>query len=123
MPFLILQPLVENALRHGVARREGTGPGKVEVIAQPDGAWLHLEVWDNGPGPGKEPGADGGIGLGNVRARLAELYGDEGTLVVGPAPGGGTLARVTVPRRTPPPAAAFLSRRVPAVPLGPARRG
>ncbi len=98
VPFLILQPLVENALRHGVARREGAGPGKVEVIAAPDGARVRLEVWDNGPGPGRGAGQNGGIGLENVRARLEELYGDRGNLSVGPAPGGGTVARVTLPR-------------------------
>ncbi len=105
VPFLTLQPLVENALRHGVAQRTGDGPGKVEVIARREGETLRLEVWDNGPGPAGGTGvgittqseAHTGLGLANVRARLRELYGERGHLTIEPAPGGGTLATVTLP--------------------------
>ena len=98
VPFLILQPLVENALRHGIAKRSADGPGVVEVIARRDGTQLRLEVRDNGPSlsPGDLPAAGRGVGLANVRARLRELYGERGELRV---EGGaaGTVANVALP--------------------------
>jgi two-component system LytT family sensor kinase len=71
VPAMILLPLVENAVRHGVAAR--TGPGEVGVRARREGTALRVEVWDDGPGlasPARE-----GIGLTNTRARLVQLYG------------------------------------------------
>jgi signal transduction histidine kinase len=94
VPFLILQPLVENALRHGIAQRTGNGPGKLAVVAEREGESLRLEVWDNGPGAA---GGRDGVGLTNVKARLRELYAGRGGLTIAPAPGGGTVARVTIP--------------------------
>jgi two-component system, LytTR family, sensor kinase len=101
VPFLVLQPLVENALRHGIGRRTATGPGHLTVTARVDEpARLRLEVRDDGPGPESllpaRPGRPG-LGLTNVRARLRELYGERADLQVGPAPGGGTLASITLP--------------------------
>ena len=101
VPFLILQPLVENALRHGVAQRSAPGPGHVEVIARCEGELVRLEVHDNGPGIGqREPRSDPprGVGIANVRARLRELYGDRGGLAIKAGPEGGTIATVTLPR-------------------------
>lgn len=99
VPFLILQPLVENALRHGVDKRTAKGPGRIEVSARREDGRLRLDVRDNGPGPAANGGgtARPGLGLANVRARLRELYGDRGELLVGPASGGGTQATVLVP--------------------------
>jgi hypothetical protein len=94
VPFLILQPLVENALRHGISRK--TGPGRIVVTGERAGPMLRLSVGDDGPGLGDQSGP-AGVGLANVRSRLAELYGNLGTLELGLAPGGGTLAVVMLP--------------------------
>jgi two-component system LytT family sensor kinase len=103
VPFLVLQPLVENALRHGVARRVDEGPGVVEVVARRDDASLRLEVRDNGPGPaaangsGDRRGTGSHVGLASVRARLGALYGDRGTLELAGAQGGGMVATIRLP--------------------------
>ena len=72
VPHLILHPLVENALRHGVARR--SGKGTLRVSARRCGDAVEIQVWDNGPGfsaDTREPG----LGLANTRSRLDLLYG------------------------------------------------
>ncbi len=96
VPALALQPLVENAIRHGIAGlRAG---GAVIVQARRDGDRLVLDVDDNGPGP--LPGdAPPGIGLANSRARLAVLYGPDASLTLEPRPSGGARARVVIPYR------------------------
>ena len=75
VPNLILQPLVENAIKHGIAARPGSG--RVEVHARRDADTLHLLVRDDGPGPDASapprPG-EGGVGLRNTRDRLELLY-------------------------------------------------
>ena len=74
VPRLILQPLVENAIKHGVAPR--TGPGTIRIAARRDGDVLRLEVRDNGAGMGSGlRAAHKGIGLSNTRARLECFYG------------------------------------------------
>jgi hypothetical protein len=97
VPALLVQPLVENALEHGLATARG---GHVRVAARRDGDSLVLEVSDDGPGfrdvPG--PGADG-VGLANTRERLTLLYGPRGTLDCGERPGGGGLVRIRLPWR------------------------
>jgi signal transduction histidine kinase len=96
VPSLILQPLVENAVRHGVSAL-GTA-GLVEVTATRDGETLTLTVRDDGPGFGAASASPGaGTGLRNARARIAELYGDAGSLTTAQAPGGGALVTVTIP--------------------------
>lgn len=107
VPELILQPLVENALRHGVARRSEAGT--IEVSARASEGDLVLSVQDDGPGyyPGYYPQNNGpengeaGVGLANTRARLATLFGDAGRLELLPAPSGGTLATIRFPLRRP----------------------
>ncbi len=79
VPYLILQPLVENAIRHGIAER--AGPGRITVRAQAEGQTLRLEVEDNGVGGGAASPSPG-VGLSNIRARLEYLYGAEGRLSV-----------------------------------------
>ncbi|WP_158079917.1 sensor histidine kinase [Archangium sp. Cb G35] len=95
VPALVLQPLVENALRHGVAR--GAAGGCIRVRATREEDRLLLEVRDNGPGLGRggEPGT--GIGLANTRARLRQLYGEESSLTLTDMEGGGVCARVVLP--------------------------
>jgi two-component system LytT family sensor kinase len=93
IPHMALQPLVENAIRHGVSRRSTSGAIAIRALRQ--GESLVLEVQDDGPGFTQQ-GAPGGMGLGlaNTRARLKQLYGDGAELRTGNAPEGG--ARVTL---------------------------
>jgi two-component system LytT family sensor kinase len=73
VPCLILQPIVENAVRHGVARLDG--PGLVKISARQEGADLLLCILDNGPGISPEAGGREGIGVANTRERLEKHYG------------------------------------------------
>jgi two-component sensor histidine kinase len=99
VPNLILQPLVENAMKHGVDR--AGGHGTIEVLAQRSGDDLVLTVRDTGPSDGSAPPSDStGIGLQLTRDRLVELYGTEQRLELTPAPGGGMSARVVLPYHT-----------------------
>jgi signal transduction histidine kinase len=95
LPPLLLQPLVENALRHGIARR--LAPGTLRVEARIEGRQLRLEVHDDGTGGSAASGF--GIGLGTTRQRLQALYGEAAALELAPAPGGGTIARLHLPLR------------------------
>ena len=100
VPSMILQPLVENAIKHGIARRRGAG--RVEVRSRRAADTLELAVRDDGPGFGGAPHGGGtGVGLVNTRARLEQLYGADGfEMYRGDAPGGGALVRITFPFRT-----------------------
>src|SRR5262249_39354138 len=93
VPQFLLQPLVENALEHGIARRAGAG--RVTVTAERKAHEVWLSVTDDGPSPPTHAFEDG-VGLGNTRKRLAELYGTRQRLVVSPVGGGATGTRVTV---------------------------
>jgi signal transduction histidine kinase len=93
VPRLILQPLVENAIRHGITPRAGNG--RVNVIARREGTRLSIRVEDDGIGLAASPGT--GIGLGNTRARLGQLYRDAATLRIARAANGGTVVAVEVP--------------------------
>ena len=95
VPHLILQPLVENAIRHGVEARAAAGRVRVEVT-RADGM-LRLRVGDDGPGP-KENGRRG-VGLANTRERLAHLYGDRQRFELAAGADGGAVATVEVPLR------------------------
>ena len=87
VPSLILQPLVENAVRHGISSRpEG---GRIALSARVDGGQLLLSVADDGPGGGG--GSSFGLGMGTVHRRLAALYGDRASLVSEHGPGGFTV--------------------------------
>jgi two-component system LytT family sensor kinase len=100
VPPLLLQPLVENALKHGLEPREG--PGRLEIVARVEGGTLHLEVRDDGVGLGAAAGTRTGIGLRNTRDRLGQIYGGAAALHVRPRPDGGVVAAVTVPAGTAP---------------------
>lgn len=104
VPFLVLQPLVENAYEHGLAGREAGG--RVRIGAARVGDMLQLVVEDDGAGFDVEAGlitgqesanAGSGIGLRNTRERLAQLYGASASLVLERPPRGGTRALVTLP--------------------------
>ncbi|HKO15299.1 MAG TPA: histidine kinase [Gemmatimonadaceae bacterium] len=94
MPALLLQPLVENAFRHGFG--EGTRAGRVSVDVARDGDLLRCEVTDNGRGFPLD-GVREGVGLSNTRARLQHLHGDRHSCEVHAAPGGGTRVRLSFP--------------------------
>jgi two-component system, LytTR family, sensor kinase len=94
VPNLILQPLVENALRHGL--QDKPGAGILRVSTRRDGEQLQLRVDDDGLGLPPQ-GAPEGIGLGNTRSRLRMLFGDSARLELTPLAGGGTRAEVRLP--------------------------
>jgi len=97
VPNLILQPLVENAIRHGIAPR--VQPGVVEIRAWQDGGSLRIEVCDDGPGLRPGNGREG-LGLANTRARLAALYGQRQQFELKPRAAGGVCAALSIPFRT-----------------------
>jgi sensor histidine kinase YesM len=101
VPSLVLQPLVENAIRHGVEEREEAG--RISIRAAAAGGALELVVADNGPGlpPGQTKFIREGIGLSNTRSRLRHLYGDCQSVELSAANGGGLRVRVTLPLRRP----------------------
>jgi two-component system LytT family sensor kinase len=97
VPGFLLQPLVENAIRHGVGPR--LSGGRVEVTAERRDARLHLRVCDNGLGlaPDWARRRDAGVGLRNTAARLAHLYSDAHEFHVGPSDTGGVEVRIELP--------------------------
>jgi two-component sensor histidine kinase len=98
VPPLLLQPLVENAVRHGISLR--LGAGTIRVMALREGtSRLCLEVHDDGAGAGASAGNGFGIGLGTTRQRLQALYGGEASLELLPS-AQGTVARLSLPFRT-----------------------
>jgi len=97
VPPMILQPLVENAVRHAVLPR--AGGGEVAIAARRQGEWLDLEVDDDGPGLGGSGETLRGIGLANTRARLSELYGPRAELRFGRSGLGGLAVTVRIPFR------------------------
>ncbi|MFE4079652.1 sensor histidine kinase [Paenarthrobacter sp. YIM B13468] len=107
IPFLSLQPLVENAVRHGLEAKEG--PGHITICANDSGAFAEVTIEDDGVGMDPEhlrsvlAGHTDGehVGLRNVDARLRQVYGDEHGLVIETAPGEGTLITMRVPKSQP----------------------
>lgn len=97
-PNLVLQPLVENAIKHGISPR--ARPGLLEISATRQGQRLCLRVRDNGAGrPGSPPLCDG-VGLSNTRARLQQLYPGDHRFEAAPAAPEGFLVEVEIPFRT-----------------------
>jgi two-component system, LytTR family, sensor kinase len=97
VPTFVLQPLVENALEHGVSRLDGVGC--VEIEATSDGESLVLAVRDNGSGERNSERDGLGIGLANTRARLTALYGARAELRLTPRPTGGMESSLRLPLR------------------------
>lgn len=97
VPHLVLQPLVENAIRHGIAPR--AGPGLIEVRAERADGWLELSVRDDGRGLDAGAGEGEGVGLSNTRARLAQMYGDRHTFELRSRASGGVEVSITIPAR------------------------
>jgi len=99
VPNLILQPLVENAVKHGVSKL--VGAGHIEIRAQRAAERVLLSVRDNGPGlaSGRPPATEG-VGLRNTRLRLMQLYGPDQHLALRPGADGGLVAEVSLPYHT-----------------------
>jgi hypothetical protein len=95
VPAFVLQPLVENAIRHAAAPR--TEGARLRVLAAATNGTLRLAVDDDGPGPGGSTARGEGLGLALVRERLAALYDGAATLAAGPSERGGFLAEVALP--------------------------
>ncbi len=97
VPHMILQPLVENAIRHGIAPR--AAPGRLTIRARGRRNMLDLEVTDDGIGMAAGHGSGGGLGLANTRARLQQLHGDAFELEARAPPDGGFRVSLTIPFR------------------------
>lgn len=95
VPNLMLQPLVENALEHGLAPRIAGGSVEVVARAGEDGRTLHIEIRDDGVGLSGSQRK--GVGLTHVRERLAQLYPDRHRFSLEPRPTGGTVALIELP--------------------------
>jgi hypothetical protein len=101
VPPLLLQPLVENSIRHGLEPK--IDGGRIDVTAIRNGDALQLTVRDSGVGLRSGTGTQGTrFGTQQVRERLAALYGTRATFTLEPAPDGGTLARIVLPLENPP---------------------
>lgn len=107
IPFLSLQPLVENAVRHGLEAKEG--PGRISLTAHDSGAFAEVTIEDDGVGMDPDElrsmlagHTDGDhVGLRNVDARLRQVYGEDNGLVIETAPGEGTLITMRIPKSQP----------------------
>ncbi len=107
VPFLCLQPLVENAVRHGLENK--AGPGLIEIVAEDHDREAVISVEDDGVGEDPEKvrqallgeGADGSVGLANVDARMRSTYGDAYGLVIETAVGAGTKVTARFPKYAP----------------------
>jgi hypothetical protein len=95
VPIMILQPIVENAIEHGVNRQRGVG--RIDVSAIRENGSLSIEVRDSGPGFRAAAAGQVGIGLANTRARLEQLYGTDYDFQYGSLPEGGASVRIVIP--------------------------
>jgi LytS/YehU family sensor histidine kinase len=96
VPQMGLQPIVENAIRHGLG--QSLAAGKIQITATRAGDQLQIEIRDDGPGFSDDNLTQGrGIGLSNTRTRLAQLYGDNAKLFTGNGAHGGAVVTVTLP--------------------------
>ena len=101
VPHMGLQPIVENAVRHGIGRRSAAG--KIQISASRVDGTLEIRVRDDGPGlPPAGLSTARGIGLANTRARLQQLYGDRASLAIDNAEQGGAVVTLSLPYRAAP---------------------
>jgi hypothetical protein len=95
VPRLILQPIVENAVRHGIGKKAAAG--RLEISARTTESELIVVVRDDGPGPAPASRVNGGVGLKNTRERLQTSYGSAAHLTLEHAPEGGAVATLVIP--------------------------
>jgi two-component system, LytTR family, sensor kinase len=98
VPSLALQPLVENAIKHGIS--VDSAAGRLEITAQVHHGRVWLRVRDDGPGPAPGSRLRFGVGLTNVQSRLKQLYGDKSSLELTGGDGRGCEAIITIPVRS-----------------------
>ena len=96
LPDLLLQPLVENAIRHGIEKRAGSGT--IDIEARVTGPWLNIAITDNGVGITTDSLTEG-VGLTTTRERLSRLYGEQHELVITNTSDKGCSVRVRLPFR------------------------
>jgi two-component sensor histidine kinase len=101
VPHLVLQPLVENAIRHGIAPRIESGRVEISAARGADHRFLQLEVRDDGPGMDRDNQVSSrkGVGLANIQSRLEQLYGGEHRFALENHPAGGVVVRISLPFR------------------------
>jgi two-component system, LytTR family, sensor kinase len=97
VPYMGLQPIVENAIRHGIGGRSSAG--MIRISAQRSGDAVRIQVQDDGPGLPAGRRHEDGIGLANTRERLRQLYGDAGLIALENGEAGGAVATLTLPYR------------------------
>jgi sensor histidine kinase YesM len=99
VPYLILQPLVENAIRHGIAARATAG--RLQITARVDGGQLYLGVHDDGPGlpEAKDAPSGNGLGISTTRERLQRIYGADHSFTICDVDDGGVTAQLVLPYR------------------------
>jgi LytS/YehU family sensor histidine kinase len=96
MPSFVLQPIVENAVVHGVARVQGAG--RIDIEATRDGDAVVFVVRDNGPGvTSEQPATASGVGIRNTLARIEQLYGDAASFTLKAGETGGAIAELRIP--------------------------
>jgi sensor histidine kinase YesM len=99
VPNLILQPIVENAIRHGIAPR--STPGLIEILAEPQNGTLRIQIRDNGPGLPADRTSEKiftkGLGLANTERRLDRLYGAAHRFDLSNDPEGGLIVTLEIP--------------------------
>jgi sensor histidine kinase YesM len=97
VPNLLLQPLVENAIKHGLAARPGVG--LIEIETKLAANELQLQIRDNGSGVAENGQVHDGIGLSSTRERLAQMYGTQARLTLRNRASGGLEVAITIPRK------------------------
>jgi LytS/YehU family sensor histidine kinase len=95
VPALLLQPLVENAVRHGISVQ--SKPGSISIYGKQNADELEIIISDNGPGPGPNFNAREGVGIANTRARLQKLYGQEFAFDLSAREGSGLEVLIKIP--------------------------
>jgi LytS/YehU family sensor histidine kinase len=96
VPFLLVQTLVENGIKHGIAERQGGGTITIDAAVRDDALHLHVS------NPGTLASEEGGVGLKNARERLQLLFGDEASLTVENADADTVVATAVLPARSEP---------------------
>lgn len=94
VPYLLLQPVVENAIRHGISKK--ADGGILEISSEKENGFLHIKIEDNGRGVNQNEMKEG-LGLSNTKSRLEKLYGDRFQFELSNRHGSGTIVSLTIP--------------------------